>query len=145
MGFFSRLLGDRPKPTLFSSTSSNIVVADYGEVLETRAPAPGCVADVTELPYQKDEIKRAILMMLGVITDSQLREHLRFAYVSLADWQVGVGTRHLGLDITKIDRNKLIDDRAKEVLEKGDEMKMWLPIIEAERNALLRELKTFGY
>lgn len=144
MSLFSRLFGNRSKPASSSGTPPNAVVADFGELLATRAPVPGCVADVRELPYPKDEIKRAIVVMLGVTTDSQLREHLKFAYVSLADWQVGVGSTHQGLDVTTLDRSKPVTDLAKEVAARGEQMQKWQPIAKAEQEALIGELRQLG-
>ena len=142
MGFFSRFFGNRPKPVLSSGTPPNIIVADFGEVIEKSGTVGlGCVADVTELPYQKEEIKRAILIMLAVTTDSQLRQHLKNAYVLLAGWQVGVGSSHQGLNVTEImNSTKPIDDRAEEFLAQNNEWKKWESIVEAEQKALTKEL-----
>lgn len=145
MGLFSRFFGNGPKPGSSSGTSPNVVAADFGEVLATRAPSPGTVADITELPYPKNEIKRAILLMLAVTTNSQLREHLKIAYFSLANWQVGVGPTHQGLDITKLDLTKPISDLAKEMVARGDQMQKWQKIAEAEQEALISELRQLGF
>ncbi|MFQ5829534.1 MAG: hypothetical protein ACE5JD_10320 [Candidatus Methylomirabilia bacterium] len=145
MGIFSRLFGDKQKPAPSSSTEPHIVVADFGEVLATRVPVRGSVADVDELPYAKDQIKLATLIMLKVTNDPQLREHLKFAYVSLADWQAGVGPTHKGLDVTKLDRTKSALDLAKEVAARGEEMQKWQPIVKAEQEALIGELRKLGF
>jgi hypothetical protein len=144
MGFVSRFFGNR-KPASSSGTPPNVLVADFGEVLATRSPVPGSVADVTELPYPKDEIKRAILVMLAATTDTPLREHLKFAYVSLADWQVGVGSLHQGLDVMKLDRTRPVSDLAKEVVAGGEQMQKWQPLAKAEQEALIGELRQLGF
>lgn len=144
MSIFSRMFGNKTKPES-PSVAPNIIVADFIEALTTRAPVPGSVADIKELPYPKDEIKLATLVMLKVTNDSELREHLKFAYISLADWQAGVGPRHKGLDITKLDRTKSPLDQAKEVAERGVEMEKWQPLVKAEQDALIGELRQLGY
>jgi hypothetical protein len=144
MGFFSRLLGNQPKVPPPSGPPPNVVVAEFGAVLGTRGPAPGCVADVTELPYPKEAIKRAIVVMLTETTDSQLREHLKFAYVSLAGWQVGVGPIHQGLDVTKLDRAVSKTDLLNAVGVQGEETKKWQPIMKEEQMALIGELRQRG-
>lgn len=133
------------EPTSLNSTAPHIVVADFGEVLAVRAPVPGSVADVDELPYPKDQIKLAILITLKVTNDPELREHLKFAYVSLADWQDGVGATHKGLDATKLDRSKPIQDLLNEIGDRGEEMKKWQPIVKAEQEALVAELRKLGF
>lgn len=144
MSLFARIFRKKTKPAS-ARNPPNVVVADFGECLEKRAPVPGSVADVSELPYQKDEIKVAILLMLKAIKDRQLREHLKFAYVSLANWQAGVGAKHQGLDITKLDRSKSALELAKEVVGRHEEMEKWQPKIKAEQEALIAELQQLGY
>lgn len=143
MGMFKRIFGKKTEHG--SRTPPNVVVADFGECLEKRAPVPGSVADVRELPYPKEEIKGAILLMLKAINDPKLREPLKFAYVSLGGWQAGVGPKHQGLDITKIDRSKSVFEQATEVAARGEEMEKWQPIIEAEQEALMAELREHGF
>ena len=144
MFLLSRLFGQRKAPAATNSTPPNVVVADFGEVLATRAPVSGTVADVSELPYPKEQIKRAIVIMLAATTDSQLREHLKFAYASLADWQGGVGPMHQGVDVTKVDRTKSVSDLAKEIGFAGEQMKKWQPIAKAEQEALIGDLRKLG-
>lgn len=145
MGIFSRLFGNKQKPAPSSSTEPHIVVADFGEVLATRAPVPGTVADVDELPYPKDQIKLAILTMLNVTSDPHFQEQLKIAYVSLADWQAGVGPTHVGLAVKKLDRTKSPLDLAKDVGARVEEIKKWQPIVAAEQETLIGELRHFGF
>jgi hypothetical protein len=147
MSFLSRIFGVNDAPTL-TRNPPNIVVADYGEFLEKRTLTPGIVADVAELPYPKGEIKTAIVVMLSKVNDSQLKEHLKSAYISLAEWQQGVGSTQKGIDFTQLSNFKSDADKDKAIAAYADEMnrwKIWQPIVEAEREALIAELKTFGY
>lgn len=141
----TQFFGNLANPTPPDDTPPNVVVADFGDVLEKRPPVPGCVADVVELPYTKDEIKRAILAMLAVTNDPKLRESLRFSYFALAGWQAGVGTKRIGYDPTQLDSSMPTIDLAKEVVASREQMKRWQPIIDAEQEALIQELKQHGY
>ena len=124
-----------------SGKPPNVIVAEYGGVL---ARSPSVVADITELPYPKDEIKRAILTMLYVTTDSQLREHLKGGFVSLAGFQAGVGRTGPPLVPAKsLDWTKPIDDQVKQTLAALGTLEKWIHIMIAEQESLLDELKRF--
>lgn len=77
------------------------IVQEYCEILDGAGPAFGSVADVSELPYSKYVIKKAIATCMSGKTDSALSERLKTAYLSLADWQEGVGDQHLELTLLK--------------------------------------------
>jgi hypothetical protein len=94
------------------------VLADYGIVLGTRAPQPGYVADAKLLPHPKPRIKEALVVALRSMQDPHMRSQLRKAYVSLADWQEGVGTtRPGGLWMMQVQAEQ---DRLKSELQKLD-------------------------
>jgi len=53
-----------------------------------RAPADrGEIEDAAELPFAKDAIRHAIVMLLAHLSAPSHREPLRLAYLRLADWQ----------------------------------------------------------
>ncbi len=85
-------------------------------MLENSAPTPGCVADIKELPHDKQAIKSAILTCLAHVSDPELKEQLKTGYMCLADWQIGVGDQHLGIDLSKVDQNADIETRAEQTL-----------------------------
>jgi hypothetical protein len=154
MSFFAWLSGSRSKPASSSGTPPDVIVADFGEVWATRGPGLCTVADVKELPYPKDEIKRAILVMLLVTDDLKLREHLKAAYVSLAHWQVDVGPTHQGLDPTSLvkttretllDPSKSFHELLKDTVARTEEMEKWQPIVQAEEEALINELRQLHF
>ena len=63
------------------------VARAYAELLG-RSPADvGEVRDAHELPFAKEAIRHALLMLLAALPAPALRESLRLAYVRLADWQ----------------------------------------------------------
>ena len=72
------------------------VLQDYGVVLGRSAPQPGYVADAKSLPHPKPRIKEALVVAMRSMQDPHMRSQLKKAYVSLADWQEGVGTTRPG-------------------------------------------------
>lgn len=134
-----------PQPRSSAPNSSNVVVAAFGEVLERSDPGPSAVADVKSLPYPKEEIKRAILAMLMVAADHQTREHLKVAYLSLAHWQNGVGPTVQGITLQTLTTQMSFDDLIHELGPRGEEFKRWKPILKAETDALIDDLRQLGY
>lgn len=120
------------------------IVQDYCALLEsgTNLPGPGCVADVRHLPHPKERIKRAVRSVLVVSTDPQLRNALANGYLLLADWQVGVGDRVVGMDPKKWVGD--IDAQAKIVLDQTSAMEKWNAVVEAEAESLRSDLKQLG-
>src|SRR5713101_5673108 len=144
MGLLSRLFGDKPKSSSSGRTSPNDVVADFGNVLATRSPFPSHVADISELPYRKQEIKSAILAMFAVTSDPKLREHLKFAYVSLAHWQPAVGLTRQPLNLSGLDLTRSVGDIAKDAIAREQEMRKWQTIVDSDQESLIRELRKVG-
>jgi len=66
------------------------IINAYGKALTERKTPFG---DLSALPYPKDRIKDAILHGIRQTDDAVFREQLKGAYITLADWQVGFGTR----------------------------------------------------
>jgi len=62
------------------------VVADYGDVLSKPSDL-GLVRDINSLPHLKSEIRAALKAVLAVTTNATMREHLKIAYISLAEFQ----------------------------------------------------------
>jgi hypothetical protein len=75
------------------------VARGYGALLAASPADPEEAPDDEDLPFAKDAIKHALLMMLGRVTDPALRERLRIGYVRLADWQPGLVPPAMGIDI----------------------------------------------
>ncbi|MFI4869434.1 MAG: hypothetical protein ACHQDD_08795 [Steroidobacterales bacterium] len=76
------------------------IVSAYADALRAKH---SIAADASSLPYPKKRIKRAILFVLATSSDPAAREQLRSAYVSLADWQEGIGPGPYAFDITPSD------------------------------------------
>jgi hypothetical protein len=142
MSFFRKLFGDSNQAQIGFDEAREIV-GTYGDVLAS-GPVPGTVADTIELPYPKDTIKKAILVLLRATKDPSMREHLKSGYVSLADWQPGVGPSRVGLDVTKLDLASDTAELARLVVARNESANEWLPKAKAEQESLVAELKELG-
>jgi hypothetical protein len=103
MGLMNRFLrGEGTRPSMAGANaaapderaylSAAAVVHDYGvAVLSVSAAGRGCIADVCRLPHTKQRIKEALVLLLSVTEEVDLRERLKTSYLLLADWQEGVG------------------------------------------------------
>ncbi len=123
------------------------IVGNYGEILEKSAPAPGCAADVKKLPYPKKEIKEALIKVLKNTDDPQMKEHLKIGYISLSNWQEGVGEKDQGVDFSKIDRNQSAEDIARSMVSAEQALggKDWSKVILDEQETLMQELESLGF
>jgi hypothetical protein len=123
---------------------SEKIVQDYGAVLGSAAPGPGCVADARKLPHPKQRIKQALVFALRMTKEPQMREQLKVGYISLSDWQDGVGDAPVGIDLTNVDPNADPVELAKRIASQGAAAEKWMPKVKAEQEALKVELKKLG-
>ena len=85
------------------ATAQKIINA-YGATLTASAKIPQPhVIDAKELPFSKSAIKQAIRLVIPVSPNSKIVKSLVFAYLSLADWQDGVGPEPIGIMISDSD------------------------------------------
>jgi len=142
---FGRAKGERQHtPTGMTADAAEKIVQDYGAVLGSSAPAPGCVADLRNLPHSKERIKQALVFAIRLTKDPQTREQLKVGYISLADWQEDVGIDTLGIDLTKMHLNADPLELAKRIASQGNTMEKWTPLVQAEQEALKSELQKLG-
>ncbi len=147
MGMFNRLFRRdiiRAAPCELSLETAQRVVQDYRVFLETSAPLPGRVADVSELPHSKGHIKDAISVCITVLRNPQLNEHLKYGYLMLSAWQNGVGAQSLGPDFAQLDLDDDPLESAQQIQEKSEPMEKWKPVIKAEQSRLTSELSAMG-
>jgi hypothetical protein len=137
-------MDEQRTPTGMTPEAAQKLVQDYGAVLGSSAPAPGCVADVRNLPHSKERMKQALVFALRLTKEPQMREQLKSGYISLADWQEGVGNERVGIDLTKMDLNADPLEMAKRIASQGSVMEKWTPLVQAEREALKSELQKLG-
>ena len=83
----------------------------YGDgfMQDTAFPAPLCVADTKKLPYEKETLKEAFILLMRLCDDPKTKELLKYGYLSLASFQEGVGETDLGLDLERLPKVKDID------------------------------------
>ena len=135
---------DNDGPESAIRTAQEIAQA-YGRLLDSSAPLPGCVADASQLPYDKDTIKQALAICLSANNDPHLTQHLKHSYRQLAAWQYGVGDNTLGLDFTRIDLEADPNEIAALVQQRSAAMYWWDALIKAERTKLEAELRALGF
>lgn len=116
------------------------IVQQYGEFLQHSSPATGCVADQEKLPFPKGTIKNALINALKNTEDNHQKEVLKFAYLSLVNWQPDVGDSNHGIDLTDVDPMLVNPD---EFLASLESTKDWSQIIQKEEMELRAELKQF--
>jgi hypothetical protein len=122
------------------ATEDRVIVGAYASAMRAKH---SIVADASSLPYPKKSIKRAILFVLATSSDPAAREQLRSAYVSLAEWQEGIGPGPYAFDITP---SEVEDPRATaERIAAAGPLVPDIPArVAAESKALLDELKARG-
>lgn len=140
MGFLSKIFGshNQTKEPTFNPYE---VVATFGKFWESSGPYTGCVADAKELPFSKATIKVALLVVLVDTTDENLRKHLVNALFALPYWQEGVGNKHIGINVSKLDRNQPPERIAAQIEAMNEGIDRWRSLINAEQTTLLEELK----
>jgi hypothetical protein len=148
MGLLDRIFGptktEQPSAGTLAPAVAEKIVQDFGAVLASAAPAPGCVADVRKLPHSKERIKQALVFALRMTKEPQTREQLKIGYISLADWQEGVGDAAVGIDLTNIDPNPDPVELAKRITSQGAAAEKWMPKVKAEQEVLKAELQRLG-
>lgn len=146
MSILARIFGraKRAPDAPISQQQAVEIIQKYGAILENGAPAPGCVADASKLPFSKAQIKEALVTGLKATTDSKMKGMLKVAYIHLADWQDGVGSADQGLDLSRINPEDDPVKLAEQVLAKSEGHDKWVPIALAEEEALKKELERQG-
>lgn len=147
MGIFDKLIGvvhGRSESPGLDLGRCREIVSAYGTVLET-GPVPGTVADERELPYPKQTIKQALLVLLKATTDPQMRGNLKAGYICLSDWQQGVGPNRVGFDISKIAQTGDALSIAKRIAATEEAAKPWLAKAEEENKILVADLREMGF
>jgi hypothetical protein len=120
------------------------IVRAYGEALERMPPRPGAVADAATLPFPKDTVKWALLVVLGAIAEPGARERVKAAFVALADWQVHADFVQ-GFDSQRLRRKIDPLELAKEFAAQRTPEDRWNAAARAEQAALIAELKRRGF
>lgn len=121
------------------------IVRAYGEALEQSTRAPGAVDDAADLPYPKETIKWALLLLLGALHDAAGREPLKVGYVALAEWQDVVALESAGFDSFRLRRKLDPLALAKEFAARGTPGQRSAAAARAEQTVLIAELRKKGF
>ena len=142
MGIFSSLFGGNKKQSdsSMSVERATEIAGAYGDVLENNAPVPGTFADTSKLPYPKPIIKQALTLLLKSNTDIQVKDHIKTAYLFLADWQEGIGSTNVGLDLTGMDISADPMQLVEKITSQDNGIEKWQTIANEERQQLKTEL-----
>ncbi len=143
MGIFQRVFGT-PEKQGYNLGLAREVVQTYANFVNTSAPLPGCVADTSELPYDKELIKESLYACINATSDPDLIQHFKHGYLMLSAWQDNVGERRLGLDFTAMDLDQDPELTAAEIQRQGDAVASWTPIIAHDQKRLAEDLLAFG-
>jgi hypothetical protein len=149
MGLFKKLFGGQKRQesgleSVMTPSLAEKIIQDYGAILQSSAPLPGCVADVSKLPHPRERIKEALVVDLESVTDPQMKESLKIGYLQLADWQEGVGESDVGIHLTETDLSDDPMKQAERIMNQHAEAKKWVEIVKAEQKALEAELRDKG-
>jgi hypothetical protein len=146
MGIVSKLFGRRSGGAGATMTSQRAVevINEFGSVLDRGKPAPGCVADLTKLPFPKEQIRQALIIGLRSNPDPKMKQMLRMAYIELANWQPGVGVEDQGLDTSKLNLAEDVEGLARDVLGQMQRQDEWSAIVLQEQSSAKSELERLG-
>jgi hypothetical protein len=128
-------------PAPMTRDESLKIINTYGRVLAEHKSSCG---DLSELPYPKERIKEAILFGIQHTADLNVREQLKGAYITLAQWQTGFGARRANAEMTPDDLKGTPSEIAARILAKGDELVKVPHEIAAEAELLMANLKALG-
>jgi len=156
MGILRKIFGgsQRAQEKLMEKAiaGANKIVNDYGAFMQSSAfPAPGCIADMKKLPYDKEIIKTAFILLLKLCDDPEMKEALKTGYLGLADFQDGVGLVDVGYDLRWLRNRQNIDfnDRnqreiiSKQMVRMKESLEQFKQKADEERQSLLRDINAF--
>ncbi len=99
LSLFKRTREEPAPPEMTLAEARGIAVA-YGDLLKKAPVSRGTmVADVRELPHPKETVKRALQHLYKTTKDRRQRDAVGVAYVSLANFQAGVGRSRIWFDV----------------------------------------------
>ena len=120
------------------------ILRGYEEARASMKPLHASVADAAGLPYPKDLIKWALLLVLGAIPDAG-REPLKAAYIGLADWQMVEDVESGGFESSRLRRKVDPLTLAKEFAARANPGDRWVAAARDEQAALIDELRRKGF
>jgi len=101
MGLLRKLFGRKREAVDVGRLDLNklqLTINEYGAIIERQSKTGSVVYDESALPLPKEDLRKALLMLIASIKDTQSRDQLKAGYLMLADFQVGVGSRTIAID-----------------------------------------------
>jgi hypothetical protein len=118
----------------------------YAALLEGMPADMETVADLDDLPYAKEAIKHALLMLLRLVPRPVLREPLKIAYVRLGQWQSRIVAPAIGIDIANPrTAGNPLTFASQLAANKAPIEEKRRAAAKAERSALIAELRRLGF
>ena len=147
MGLIKKFFGKKQEQPLKAMTPELAIeiIQEYGAIMQNNSPQSGGVADISNLPYLKSQIKEALIIGLKLDDDPKMQEAFKIGYIKLADWQEGVGDTEVRLHFSNLDLNANPEEFAQSVLEQDAGNEKWRHVVQAERDALKEELINLGF
>jgi len=147
MGLIKKFFGKKQEQPFKAMTPELAIeiIQEYGAVMQNNSPQSGGVADISNLPYLKSQIKEALIIGLKMNDDPQTQEAFIIGYMKLADWQEGIGDTEVRLHFSNLDLNATPEELAQSVLEQDAGNEKWRHVVQDERNALKEELINLDY
>ncbi|HEX3912714.1 MAG TPA: hypothetical protein VHW71_04340 [Steroidobacteraceae bacterium] len=127
-------------PGPMTNEESVRIISAYGKALLDRKSIYG---DVSELPYAKERIKKALIHGIKETSNPKLCEQMKGAYITLAEWQAGFGSRSAAAEFT----GQEFKDPAKALARiqvSGEDLVKLPEEVAAEAALLMAELKRRG-
>lgn len=145
-------LHDHARAAVLAGGNADLRIGQALEVLrafdEARAEGlreSAAALNAERLPYPKDTIKWALLVLLGAIERAPEREPLKAAFVSLSEWQLEADIESGGFDSGRL-RRKLDPLRlAHELAARATPADRRLAAVRDEQAALIAELRRKGF
>jgi len=129
-----------------SNEDAETIVKEYANTIEHNSPLPLTVSDTKNLPYSKNKIKKAILVVLQNTTNEQGITYLKHGYTFLSNWQDNVGDEDIGVNL--LDKDLDSDDASQHIQdfqEQSRKYNEWKDLVESEEKQLIRELEEQGF
>ena len=120
------------------------ITAAYGAALEQAVRDAAGVADEAQLPYPKDTIKWALLVLLAALRETD-REPLKAAYIALAEWQDAARFETATFDSNRLRRKLDPLELAREFAALATPHDRLREAARAEQQQLIGELRRRGF
>jgi hypothetical protein len=129
-----------------SIEDATTVINSYGAVLAKKGDCGAIILDAAILPYSKEKIKSATLLALRHVSSIEEGKALISGYLSLADFQPGVGTPVEALASGSVPTTDAdIARTLQQVLDRRPRWEKWTAIANKELEILNQELRANGF